>query len=508
MSEPAPPPRKPAAPRKPRDPRLDFFRGLAMFIILLAHTPGNSWTLWIPARFGFSDATEIFVFCSGMASALAFGAAFRDHGWWMGTGRIAYRVWQVYWCHIGMFLAILALLWLIDAQGWGTPGKTYIATVPVVPFFEDTGRALFGMLTLTWVPNYFDILPMYLVILAMVPAVMGAFMLGGGPAAAALVAGVWLAAQLGWLDLTSRPWDPKIPWFFSPFGWQLVFFTGFFLGMKWAPAPPVSRGLIWAAAAVLIVSVPFAWFRVYGGLYLPDDWLVQDWIEQGREATRDLWRKTEQGLLRWIHFLALAYLAWVAVGPGGRVLLEGIRPPRVPSRRVLQVCAVLAVATAPYAYVDEIRAWLPALDAALTRLLGEGARAVLGFDLFLPGERIGLLALVHIAALVPLVWRALGPRIRAWACGDAWLAVVPVVQKVGAQSLAVFLVSMVMGRVNGWWLDVIGREAWKTALVNLSGFAVLIATAYIVGWFRAQPWRRAPPRAAAPAGRPGAQPAE
>ncbi|MEM9096562.1 MAG: OpgC domain-containing protein, partial [Pseudomonadota bacterium] len=53
--------------KKPRDLRLDFFRGLAMFIILLAHTPGNTWTLWIPARFGFSDATEIFVFCSGMA---------------------------------------------------------------------------------------------------------------------------------------------------------------------------------------------------------------------------------------------------------------------------------------------------------------------------------------------------------------------------------------------------------------------------------------------------------
>ena len=65
---------------RPRDPRLDFFRGIAMFIILLAHTPGNPWTLWIPARFGFSDATETFVFCSGMASAIAFGAVFDRHG--------------------------------------------------------------------------------------------------------------------------------------------------------------------------------------------------------------------------------------------------------------------------------------------------------------------------------------------------------------------------------------------------------------------------------------------
>jgi hypothetical protein len=71
-----------------RDLRLDFFRGIAMFIILFAHTPGNFWTSWIPARFGFSDATEIFVFCSGMASALAFGGNAFDRGWPLGTARV------------------------------------------------------------------------------------------------------------------------------------------------------------------------------------------------------------------------------------------------------------------------------------------------------------------------------------------------------------------------------------------------------------------------------------
>ncbi|MEL7099375.1 MAG: OpgC domain-containing protein, partial [Pseudomonadota bacterium] len=53
----------PANPARVRDLRLDFFRGIAMFIILIAHTPGNFLTSWIPARWGFSDATEIFVFC-------------------------------------------------------------------------------------------------------------------------------------------------------------------------------------------------------------------------------------------------------------------------------------------------------------------------------------------------------------------------------------------------------------------------------------------------------------
>ena len=91
-------PTRVAAPVKAstRDPRLDFFRGIAMFIILIAHIPGNKWNSWIPARFGFSDATEIFVFCSGMASAIAFGACYARQGWLMGSARVIFRVWQDY----------------------------------------------------------------------------------------------------------------------------------------------------------------------------------------------------------------------------------------------------------------------------------------------------------------------------------------------------------------------------------------------------------------------------
>jgi len=72
-----------------RDPRLDVFRGIAMFIILVAHIPGNAWTGWIPARFGFSDATEIFVFCSGMC-AMAGGWARR--AWRFVSGRSIGRI--------------------------------------------------------------------------------------------------------------------------------------------------------------------------------------------------------------------------------------------------------------------------------------------------------------------------------------------------------------------------------------------------------------------------------
>lgn len=487
-----------AAARRPRDPRLDFFRGLAMFIILVAHIPGNGWTLWIPARFGWSDATEIFVFCSGMASALAFGGTFGSHGFAVGTARIGYRVWQVYWAHVGLALAVILLMWSVDAFGLGVPGKAYVPTLPIVPFFEDTGLALWGLTTLTWVPNYLDILPMYLVILAMIPAVMAAHRLGGIGGAAALCFGVWLLTQLGFLDLPSRPWDGNIPWFFDPFGWQLAFFTGFALGMGWLTPPRPSRALNRAALAVVLLTIPFAWFRIHDGLLLPPDWAATAWIAEARAATEFLWRKTEFGLFRWLHFLALAWLAVQAVGPRGARLTEGVPPPPAPSRRWLWIAAAAVAVTFPYAWIDEIAALAPGLDRALTAALGPGAIALVGTDLFLAGSWPAMAGVVHAAGLAVLAWAALGPERRERASRRWLVAPVPIIRKVGSQSLAVFLVSMVLAQALGVVLDHLGRNLWTTAVVNLAGFAVLIAVAELAGWYRAQPWRKPPAPSPAP----------
>ncbi len=62
-------------------------------------------------------------------------------------------------------------------------------------------------------------------------------------------------------------------------------------------------------------------------------------------------------------------------------------------------------------------------------------------------------------------------------------------RKVGQQALAVFVSSIVLSRVAGMALDLMGRDAWSWALVNLSGFVILTAIAYLVGWLKSEPWR-------------------
>ncbi|MEM6276976.1 MAG: OpgC domain-containing protein [Pseudomonadota bacterium] len=305
-----------------RDPRLDFFRGLAMFIILFAHTPGNWVTLWIPARFGFSDATEVFVFCSGMASAIAFGGTYDRAGWRLGTARVGFRIWQVYWAHIGLFMATTALVILLT--NLDITGRNYWGQLNFWPLFVDSDNwsnteNLLAFMTLRYVPNYFDILPMYMVVLAMMPLVV--FLSRWGVfAAAAPVVLFWVMAQNGLTDalglphlaFSAEPWTER-EWFFNPFGWALIFFTGFGLMRGWIPAPPVTPLLLGLAALVVVLNVPFSNIGIRElGLDFARDW----------RAANGLWfDKSDFGILRFVHFLSLAYLAWAFAGEAGRRLL-------------------------------------------------------------------------------------------------------------------------------------------------------------------------------------------
>ena len=293
-----------------------------MFIIYISHTPNNWWGDWIPGRFGFSDATEIFVFCSGMASAVAFGRSYDNRGWFLGTARVCFRVWQIYWAHIALFFFCVMMLASWDL--YGDFEKNYINGLNLGRFLSDTAPLMVGLFTLTYVPNFFDILPMYMVLLLLMPLVMILSRVNLWLVAAFCLT-LWILAQSRLLDalgleilhisLPAEPWSAR-EWFFNPFAWQLVFFTGFAFMRGWLPVPPVSKTLVWVCIAFLVISAPFGSWKVF--LWLdaaaPD---LGDAIRQTWKVSGELRDKTEFAVLRYLHFLALAYLGWVAAGPKG-----------------------------------------------------------------------------------------------------------------------------------------------------------------------------------------------
>ena len=137
-----------------RDPRLDLFRGLAMLIIFMAHVPWSYWSEFIPARWGVSDAAEMFVFCSGFAAAIAFGGTFVDRGLLLGTTHILFRCWQIYWAHIGLFLAVLVASLAADRlfPRTGIPdiwreGEPFTALLNLHLFLDHPGNAVLGLFT-------------------------------------------------------------------------------------------------------------------------------------------------------------------------------------------------------------------------------------------------------------------------------------------------------------------------------------------------------------------------
>jgi hypothetical protein len=75
-----------------RDLRLDFFRGIALFLIFIDHIPGNVLGHFTIQNIGFSDAAEIFIFVSGYTAALVYGRAMLKQGSIVATAKIFYRV--------------------------------------------------------------------------------------------------------------------------------------------------------------------------------------------------------------------------------------------------------------------------------------------------------------------------------------------------------------------------------------------------------------------------------
>ncbi|MCG6112402.1 MAG: OpgC domain-containing protein [Paracoccus sp.] len=295
-----------------RDIRLDVFRGLGMLIILIAHVPGNPWTLWIPARFGFSDATEMFVFLSGMASAIAFGGTFDQRGPWLLTARVVQRLWQLWWAHLALFLAVFAL---VTWAGMRPDGQSYVSRLNLQRFAADAGLVLDFMM-LRYVPNYFDILPMYMVILALLPVMLMAER-AHRALPLALMLGLWALAQSRAMPFPAEPWSDR-GWFFDPFGWQLLFFTGFFLRRGTWRAPPAWGWLLALAVMVVVATVPFAWYQTLRAYPV---------LRDVADAIRPLTSKTTFGLFRYLHFLSLAVIALALVGPAGARLTHPVIAP-------------------------------------------------------------------------------------------------------------------------------------------------------------------------------------
>ncbi|EHH67362.1 OpgC family protein [Gluconobacter morbifer] len=222
-----PPSQNPAltlARKNERDHRVDALRGIALLMMLVDHVPDDLLNRLTIRNFGFADAAEIFVMLAGYASYLAYGRLIDRKGWKTGIHRILARCGKLYFYQTAMTLIFVGLV-----RQWRhyEPVPEYIIEPQLLQGYSWIWR----ILTFDALPSYLNILPLYIVLLALFPLIY-AIMRKSPWLLLAVTIPVWTLANID-PKLTIPNWLDANGWYLNPFGWQFLYVLGV-LGALWA----------------------------------------------------------------------------------------------------------------------------------------------------------------------------------------------------------------------------------------------------------------------------------
>ncbi|EAU43150.1 Bacterial general secretion pathway protein H [Fulvimarina pelagi HTCC2506] len=296
-----------------RDNRIDFWRGVALIMIFVNHVPGTFWESYTSRNFGFSDAAELFVFLAGFAAAFAYGRPFLAGQRLFATVKAFRRAGTLFLVQMTLTVLTIGLFaWATLAFGEGE----MMHRMNLAALLDEPLEAYFGLASFGHQFGYVNILPLYIVLLLMVPlhlwlaSISRELMLGSAIA-------LWASSWLFYLNIPAFP-NPG-GWFFNPIAWQLIFAAGLYGGLRKAdgkPSVPYRPWLLGLALAYLLfafVTTRYGlWFLIYGLDPLPPAIASLD--------------KTFAAVPRVLHVLALAYVFANAVShsPFAKISRENI----------------------------------------------------------------------------------------------------------------------------------------------------------------------------------------
>ena len=279
-----------------RDFRIDLFRGLSLWLIFLDHIPETYLNHLTPRNVGFSDAAEILVFLSGLASGSVYGGVAQRSGMTAALLRVLRRALEIYVAQIVTIVALLAVIALFAVR---QPNLLDHANLSV--FVANPAEALFQAALLRYSPVNLDPLLLMAILHFGLVLVLPAMIRWPTPT---LIASTALYLVSHWLDW-SLPAYPRGVIYFNPLDWQLLYVIGMWWGMKSAREKPSvlkSRVLVSLAAIYLLFSffITLGWHFHSLEAYVPQVFVRAIYpIDKG-----------DLDILRLLHFLALALLCW------------------------------------------------------------------------------------------------------------------------------------------------------------------------------------------------------
>jgi len=318
-------PTTPPASRQQRDARVDVIRGFALLMIFIDHIPANAPALFTLHNLGFSDAAEIFVLLAGYSAMVAYGGLFQRAGVAATLVRIARRCLKIY-----LFQAALLLATLLIVRAW----MDLTGLVPrfgVRPLLEmGLLPGLLRGLMLNALPNYLDILPLYILLLALFPAIY--FGLRRGMWGVLALSGtIWLAANVDHSLNLPNAAAVDDGWYFNPFAWQFLFVIGAALsiavqaGNGLLPRHPIGTAVVWIFLIyALLQAVPWS------------DWGLPDL----RPFVMAAPEKSRVSPLRLLHIMALTSLVFASPAILQISRHRWLRPVDACGRHSLEIFAV------------------------------------------------------------------------------------------------------------------------------------------------------------------------
>ena len=202
---------------------VDFWRGVALFSIFINHVPGLYFEAWTFKNFGISDSAELFVFLAGFSLRYLSESRAENLTTVRLIMRLEARAFTLYAAQTLITVVALALL-AEAAILFDTP--LLLQWNNSQAFFQEPVTTIIGMVSLTHQLGYFDVLPLYIVLMAAAPLIvlihraMPVLLL---PVSLVL----WAATLISEVNLPTWPVEGR--WFFNPMAWQLCFVVGFLL---------------------------------------------------------------------------------------------------------------------------------------------------------------------------------------------------------------------------------------------------------------------------------------
>jgi hypothetical protein len=281
------------------DLRLSLLLGIAAWFLFLDHVPHNAVSALTLRNFGFSGATDLFVFVGGYIAAVVYGNMMLERGFVVTATRIFRRVWQLYAAYVVLFVIYIDLIGYVARK---TAAPEIIHEFNVAGILGHTIRTLIYGLLLQAKPLNLDVLQLFIVLMAFFPVVLFGMLRRPKLTMAGSIALYLAARQFDW-NLSSFP---EGRWYFNPFSWQLLFVLGSWFALtdrKQMRAIRALQGipiLRFTALAYLLFALVITMAGKFPQLaeIVPDS-VLNVFLPNGKENLAPY---------RVLHFLAMAFL--------------------------------------------------------------------------------------------------------------------------------------------------------------------------------------------------------